>query len=98
MNKTKLVRQNILVALIATMITSASLHIAIITIKSITNKSISYLDPMEFLGINLVIPDYKYSFWSFMLGWLAILLIFFVSLLVLYRVKNSRSQEKSKLA
>jgi ABC-type branched-subunit amino acid transport system permease subunit len=98
MKKIKSVHQNILVALIATMITSASLHIAIVTVKSITNKNISYLNPIEFLGINLVIPDYKYSFWSFIVGWLAILLIFFVSLLVLYRIKNSCSQEKSKPA
>ena len=64
-------------ALVITMSLAVIFHLCIVTITSIIKHDVSYLNPLDFLGLSIVFPQYRESHAAAAAGWLALTSLFF---------------------
>jgi hypothetical protein len=72
----------ILNALIVTFAISALFHLTLVTLVSLAKRDIAYLNPLDFLGVSILLPQYRNSTLAAGLGWLVLVALFMVILLV----------------
>ncbi len=74
--------QKALNALVVTIAFSAICHLLLVSAVAIIRKDISYVNPLDFLGISILLPQYRESAMVAAIGWLALIILFFVILFV----------------
>lgn len=72
----------ILNALIVTFAISALFHLALVTSVALVKRDIAYINPLDFLGISIMLPQYRESQMVAGVGWLILISLFFVILIV----------------
>lgn len=75
----------ILNALIVTFAISALFHLALVTVVALAKQDMSYLNPLDFLGVSILLPQYRNSQLVAGLGWLVLISLFMVILTVRIR-------------
>lgn len=96
-------RKKLVQSLLITIAIAATIHICIVGIMALVKQSISYINPLDFLGISYVIPEYRESRTAALIGWLVLLSLFggvlYVSIhyhLYLSVIRDSRMHQKFK--
>lgn len=69
-------------ALVVTFAFAAMCHLVLVTVVALVKRDISYVNPLDFLGISILLPQYRESTAVAAAGWLALLALFFVILYV----------------
>lgn len=67
----------ILNALLATIAISAIFHLVLVSVVAIVKRDISYVNPLDFLGISILLPQYRESTSVAALGWIILILLYF---------------------
>jgi hypothetical protein len=65
-------------ALAATMLIAATVHLSISFIASLVSQNNIYINPIEFLGLGFILPQYLHSTAASALAWAILIGIFFV--------------------
>lgn len=71
-----------LIALVATLATAAVFHLTLVSIMAIYKHSLAYLNPLDFLGVSILLPQYRDSRTAAGLGWLTLVILFFCILYI----------------
>ena len=69
-------------ALIVTMAVAASFHLALVTFVAVIQRDISYVNPLDFLGISILLPEYRESMLVATVGWIVLIALFFTILYI----------------
>lgn len=69
-------------ALVVTFAFSAMCHLLLVTVVAIIKQDVSYINPLDFLGISIMLPQYRESTAVAAGGWVALSLLFFVILYI----------------
>lgn len=64
-------------ALLITMAIAATIHLCIVGLVALVKQSVSYINPLDFLGISYVIPQYRESSMAALIGWIILVSLFF---------------------
>lgn len=72
----------ILNALIVTFAISALFHLALVASVALAKQDMAYLNPLDFLGISILLPQYRNSQLVAGMGWLVLVTLFMITLLV----------------
>ena len=75
----------ILNALIVTFAISALFHLALVTVVALAKQDMTYLNPLDFLGVSILLPQYRNSQFAAGMGWLVLISLFMVILTVRIR-------------
>jgi len=66
------------ITLVFTMFVAAVFHLSLIFLFAIIRKNISLINPLDFLGIGIVYPNLKNSDLALLIGWLMLVLLFWL--------------------
>ena len=69
-------------ALIVTFAVAASFHLLLVGFVAIIKADISYVNPLDFLGISILLPEYRESTAVAAGGWVALAILFFTILYI----------------
>ena len=69
-------------ALVVTFAFAAMCHLLLVTVVAIIKQDISYINPLDFLGVSIMLPQYRESTAVAAGGWVALSLLFFVVLYI----------------
>lgn len=69
-------------ALLLTLSIAACCHLALVTVVAIAERDISYINPLDFLGISILLPQYRDSTSVAIVGWLVLIAFYFIILFV----------------
>lgn len=69
-------------ALIVTMALAASFHLALVGFVAIVKADYSYINPLDFLGISILLPEYRESTAVAAGGWAVLIALFFTILYI----------------
>lgn len=69
-------------ALVVTFAFAAMCHLLLVTVVTIIKQDISYINPLDFLGVSILLPQYRESTTVAAGGWLALSLLFFAVLYI----------------
>lgn len=72
-------------ALVVTFAIAALFHLTTVTAVAIYQHSLSYLNPLDFLGVSILFPQYRESRLVAGFGWLVLVMLFFFILLIRVR-------------
>lgn len=64
-------------ALVVTMAFAAMFHLLLVSVAALIKHSMSYLNPLDFLGISILLPQYRDSTVVAAVGWLILSALFF---------------------
>jgi hypothetical protein len=64
-------------SLLTTIAIAATFHLFIVSIVAVIKRSISYINPLDFLGLSTVFPEYRTSRIAALGGWLILMGVFF---------------------
>ena len=71
--------RKIVQAFLITMTVAVVFHLVVVSITAIIKRHISYLNPLDFLGLSIVWPQYRDSPVAAFSGWMVIFVIFGVT-------------------
>jgi len=69
-------------ALVVTFAISALFHLALVTLVALAKQDMSYLNPLDFLGVSILLPQYRNSQLVAGMGWLVLITLFVIILLI----------------
>ncbi len=84
MQETKL-RKKIVQAMLITISCAAIFHIILVSITSIIRRDVSYINPLDFLGLSIIFPQYRNMPSVALGGWLALIALYFILLYISIR-------------
>ena len=100
MNSLKRIALLVLKSLVVIVFASASFHLILLVVVSIISSDISYISPIDFLGIGYVFPSLVDSKITSLIAWIFLIIIFAVVLYFLarydYYIKPRKRQVNSK--
>jgi hypothetical protein len=67
-------------ALLLTLSIAATCHLALVIAMAIKERNISYVNPLDFLGVSILLPQYRDSTSVAILGWI-VLIAFYLTIL-----------------
>lgn len=56
---------------------AAMCHLLLVTIVAVAKRNVSYLNPLDFLGVSILFPHLRNSMTVTAVGWLILALLFF---------------------
>src|SRR5258708_32120774 len=62
--------------LLLTITVAAIFHLLIITITAVIKHKLSYVNPLDFLGLNTILPKYENSMTATTMGWSSLVALF----------------------
>ncbi len=94
---TKQNAKRVLNAVIVTLAIAATFHLTLVSIMAVYQRTMAYLNPLDFLGVSILLPEYRDSRIAAGIGWLILIMLFGAVLLVRARyhvyitiIKDSR--------
>lgn len=63
-------------AALITMSAAASFHLILVGVVAILQRDISYINPLDFLGLSIIWPQYRDIGWVALGGWAALLIAY----------------------
>lgn len=69
-------------ALIVTFAFAAMCHLLLVFAVSVIKRDISYINPLDFLGVSILLPQYRESAAVAAAGWLTLIALFFMVLYI----------------
>ena len=69
-------------AMVITFAFSAMCHLLLVTIVALAKRDVTYLNPLDFLGVSILFPHLRNSMLVTAVGWLILALLFFTVLYV----------------
>ena len=69
-------------ALVVTFAFAAMCHLLLVTVVAIIKQDISYINPLDFLGVSIMLPQYRESTKVAAGGWLVLSLLFLTILYI----------------
>ena len=69
-------------ALVTTLALAAVFHLLLVAVVALAKRYMSYLNPLDFLGISILFPDYRYSMVASGIGWFVLAILFFTILYI----------------
>jgi hypothetical protein len=74
----KHVVKKLLSVLAFTILVSALFHLAFVGVMAFLKRDISYINPLDFLGVTTAMPQYRDSATATIVGWAVLVVLFFV--------------------
>lgn len=74
--------RKVVYAVVMTLAVAASFHLLLVTVMAIVKQSISYINPLDFLGLSILWPQYRESTEVAAIGWLVLIALFGVILYI----------------
>ena len=69
-------------AMVITFAFAAMCHLLLVTIVALAKRDVTYLNPLDFLGVSILFPHLRNSLLVTAIGWLILALLFFAVLYV----------------
>ncbi len=56
---------------------AAMCHLLLVTVVALAKRNVTYLNPLDFLGVSILYPHFRESMFVTAIGWLILAMLFF---------------------